>query len=320
MKRSMLWTATLLTAGVLLGWLATHSGVPAAQAQQKPADPAAPGAAQAPAKAAGAEAGIKAITAEYVKAFNGADASAAAALWTAEGEYEGADGEVLVGRDQIEKGLAAIFKANPKATVEIRIESVRVMARGLATAEGVVTLKLPGDDPAIESRYSALHSFEDGKWFAATVREWVPDPATDVTPKQLEWLIGEWMAKGSGGELKIAYAWDEAKVFITGKYTVAKDGKTLSSGTQMIGRNPTGGLRSWTFDSSGTTSDGLWVRDENRWINEATGVLPDGTEITSANVLIPLNSDAFTWQTTDREVNGVSVAALPPVKVTRVKK
>lgn len=319
MKRNALLLTVGFVACMSIGWQPTAVRWATANAQQKPRAPAEP-AAQPSTKAEGAEAGIKAITAEYVKAFNAADAKAAAALWTAEGEFAGADGEVIAGRAEIEKGLAKYLKAHPKATVEVRVESVRVMGRGLATAEGVVALRLPGDDPVIESRYTALHVLEDGRWHAASVREWVPDPATDVTPKQLEWLIGEWASKGEGGDLKIVYAWDEDKVFITGKYTLTKDGKTISKGTQVIGRNPTGGLRSWLFDSSGTTSDGMWVRDENRWINEATGVLPDGTEVTSVNVLIPLGPDAFTWQTTDREVDGVPVPALPPVKVARVKK
>ncbi len=306
MMRSKLLVAAVFVAGGLLGWLASTDRWPTVLAQQ-------------PTKTGGAEAGVKAITAEYVKAFNAHDAKAAAALWTADGEYTGADDDPITGRADIEKGLAAYFKANPKATVEVRVESVKAIGRGLASVEGVVALKLPGDDPVIESRYTALHVNEDGKWQAASVREWVPDPATNVTPKQMEWLLGEWTSKGDGGELKIVYAWDEDKVFITGKYTLTKDGKTISKGTQVIGRNPTGGLRSWMFDSSGTTSDGLWVRDENRWINEADGVLPDGTQISSVNVLIPLGPDAFTWQTTEREVDGNPVQALPPIKVTRVK-
>ena len=316
MNRRIVLAAVVLAATGLLGWLVSAQPWSAALAQQKPGPQGAP----SPAKGEGAEAGIKAITADYVKAFNAADAKAAAGLWTAEGEYVGADGEEIKGRAEMEKSLAAYFKAHPKATVEIRVESVRVMGRGLASAEGVVALKLPGSDAATESRYTALHVLDDGQWLAATVREWVPDPATDVTPKQLEWLVGEWTAKGEGGELKIVYRWDDGQVFLTGKYTLTKDGKTVSAGTQVIGRNPTGGLRSWLFDSKGTTSDGLWVRDDKRWINEANGMLPDGTEIHSVNVLIPLGPDAFTWQTTEREVDGVSVPGLPPVKVTRVKK
>jgi uncharacterized protein (TIGR02246 family) len=312
MKRSILWTATVLAVGAILGWLAAQSSGPAALAQQKPPEAAV--------KAESAEAGIKAITAEYAKAYNAADAKAAAALWTTNGEYIGADDVVFSGREEIEKGLAAHFKTQPKGTVDIRVVSVKVMGRGLATVEGVVSLKMPGEETVNESRYSALHVLEDGKWQAASVREWVTDPSTDVTPQNLEWLIGEWKSKGDGGELTIVYAWDEDKVFITGKYSLTKDGKAISKGTQVIGRNPTGGLRSWMFDSTGTTSESVWVRDDKRWINDTTGVLPDGTAVTSVNVMIPLGPDAFTWQTTDREVDGVSVSPLPPIKVTRVKK
>ena len=148
----------------------------------------------------------------------------------------------------------------------------------------------------------------------------MPDPATDITPKQLDWMVGEWTAKGEGGEVKISFTWDENKVFINGKYAITKDGKPVSSGTQVFRKNPGGGIAVWTFDSSGTTGHGVWVRDENRWLSEAVGVLPDGTEVTSLNVIIPLGPDAFTWQTTDRAADGVPLPSLPPVKVTRVKK
>lgn len=278
-----------------------------------------PSAAQ-PARAEGAEAGIKAAVAEYTKAFNAADAKAAAALWTAEGEYIDDDGTAQHGREAIEKGLAEFFKANPKATIEIQIENVRALGRGTASCEGAVKVTVPGDDTPNESRYTALHVLEDGKWHAASVKEWATDPGTDLAVKQMEWIIGEWGAKGPNGEVKMTYKWDANKVFINGSYEITKDGKQLSSGTQIIGRNPGGGLRTWMFDGSGTTSDGLWVKDGTRWINEAIGVLADGTEITSLNIVVLLSADAFTWQTTDRAANGVPLPALPPIKVTRVKK
>jgi uncharacterized protein (TIGR02246 family) len=293
-----------------------RSPSPAAQPTLQP-EKVAP---QPPAKAEGAEAGIKRITAEYQKAFNAGDAKAAARLWTAEGEYVGADGEPISGRPAIEKSLAEYFKAHPKASAEIELTSVRILGRGTAMARGVMKLKVPGEESVIESHYSALHVQEDDGWKTASVREWVPDPAITVTPKDLDWLIGEWSAKGPAGELKITYKWDEDKTFIMGNYEVLKDGKQISRGTQVIGVNPTGGLRSWLFDNSGTTSDALWVRDEKRWVSEAIGVLPDGTEVSSVNVAIRLGPDVFTWQTTDREVDGIPLPALPPVKVTRVKK
>lgn len=319
--RLLLPAAALLAVGGLFGWLVASGRLSEAQAQDKPAP-----AVQAdkkdttPATGNAAEAGIKAITAEYAKAFNATDAKAAAALWTEAGEYVAADGEVQTGRAAIEKSLAEFFKANPKATAEVRVENVRSIGRGTASVEGVMLLKVPTEEHPIESRYTALHVLEDGKWHAASVREWVPDPATELTTKSLEWMIGDWTAKGDAGEVKISYAWDEAKTFIVGKYAITKDGKAVSSGTQMFGRNPGGGLRTWTFDSSGTTCDGVWVKDGSRWLNEATGVLRDGTEVASLNVIVPLGPDAFTWQTTDRAVGDTPLPALPPVKVTRVKK
>lgn len=317
MTRNTFALAAVFVTGGLFGWIVTSDRGASAVARQNPAAPAVPQ--PLPAKADGAEAGIKAITAEYAKAFNIGDAKAAAALWTADGEYVGADGEPIVGRAEIEKSLAGYFKANPKATIEVRVEAVRAMGRGLAAAEGVVVLSVPGED-AVESRYSALHVLEDGKWHAASVSEWVLDPATDVTPKHLEWLIGEWEAKGDAGELRIIYAWDADKVFLTGAYTLTKDGKAVSKGTQVIGRNPAGGLRSWMFDSSGATSDAVWTRDGKSWVSEGSGVLPDGIEVISTNVVTPIGPDTFTWQTTRREVDGVAADGLPPVKVARVMK
>lgn len=314
MIRSKMLLTAVLAVGGLVGWFAT-TREPATVAQTPTPT------AQPVPTATGAEAGIKAITADYAKAFNAGDAKSAAKLWTTTGEYEGADGLVLQGRDEIEKSLVEFFKANPKRTADIRIGAVKLMGRGLASVEGVVTMKSPGSNEVIESRYVALHTLEEGQWLAVSVSEWVPDAATDVSAKNLEWLVGEWTTKdGSGGEVNMTYSWDEAKAFLTGTYTVLKDGKKLSSGTQVIGKNPGGGLRSWMFDSSGTTNDGLWVRDDNRWVNDSFGLLPDGTEVYSVSVMIPLGPDAFTWQTTEREIDGVAASPLPPIKVTRVKK
>jgi hypothetical protein len=146
------------------------------------------------------------------------------------------------------------------------------------------------------------------------------DSGLSVTPKDLGWLVGDWTAKGDGRDLSLTYTWDENKVFMHGKYALSKDGKVVASGTQIIAKNPGGGLRSWLFDSSGTFGDSVWVRDGKRWLIEASGTLPDGTEITSTNIFIPLGPDSFSWQATDRTANGAPLTDQAPVKVTRVKK
>ena len=49
------------------------------------------------------------------------------------------------------------------------------------------------------------------------------------------------------------------------------------------------------------------------------GTLPDTSEVTAVNILIPLGKDAFTWQSTERTAAGSELPDLPPLKVTRVK-
>lgn len=273
----------------------------------------------APAADPAAEAGLKKTTAAFMAAFNAGDAKAIAALWTDNAEMIEADGDVIRGRGAIEKAYAEAFKARPKATATVEHGSVRFLGATAAIAEGVMTVTAPGVAEPDVTKFSAVIVREGEEWKLASVRSTVPDPQAGSL-EDLEWLVGDWTAKGDAGVLKISYAWDENKVFINGKYTIAKDGKTVSSGTQVLGRNPGNGLRTWSFDSTGTTSQGVWARDDKRWVSETSGVTADGTEVASVNVIVPLGPDAFTWQTTDRAADGEPLPALPPVKITRVKK
>ncbi len=265
------------------------------------------------------EAGVKQSTEEYVKAFNAHDAKAAAALWTADGEYIGVDGTTIRGRTAIEQSLAEEFKANPKSSIEIQVMSVRPIGRQAMMVEGLVKLKNQGAAEPSESHYSALQVLEDGKWLAASVREWISDPEAGAATKLLEWLVGDWKGKGSGGNISITYSWNETKTFLFGKYSIVKDGKTASSGTETLAHDPRGGLRSWTFDSSGTFCTGVWQLEGNHWIDVANGTLPTGTQIESVNLFIRHGQDAFSWLTTERTADGVPLTMLPPLKFTRVK-
>jgi uncharacterized protein (TIGR02246 family) len=255
----------------------------------------------------------------FTRAFNAGDARAVAAFWTQNGEYFGPDGETLRGRDTIEKTYADFFKKNPKATVEIDIQSVRLIGRQTALEEGTLKVRLPEDKEPGVSQYSILHVHEDDAWRMASVREWIPDPQELISVKDIEWLLGSWQAKSNEAELRITYGWDEDKVFLRGRYVLKRGDKVVSSGTQILGKNPAGGLRSWLFDSSGTYGESVWTREEGRWVMEASGTLPDGSEVTAVNIMIPLGKDAFTWQSIERTAAGSALPDTPPVKVTRVK-
>jgi uncharacterized protein (TIGR02246 family) len=316
-RRTILAAATLLAAIAAAG---------AAGALFRPAEKKAP----PPAKDTPAEpretkkesegvAEVRKTAAAYTAAFNKGDAKAAAALWEEKGEYVGPDGETLRGRAAIEKAYVEFFKKNPKATIEVVVGSVRLLGTRSAVEEGTLRLRLPGEKEPGESRYSVLHVREDDGWRMARVREWVPDESERNALEDIAWLVGEWSAKTKDTELRARYAWDEDKKYLRCRYTLKEGDKTVSSGTQIIAREPAGGLRSWLFDGSGTFGESTWVRDGDRWVLEASGTLPDGTVLTALNIIIPLGKDAFTWQSVERTAGDTPLPDLTPLKVTRVK-
>src|SRR5262249_17525410 len=140
-------------------------------------------------------AAVRKTAAEFAKAFNRGDAAALARFWTENGEYVGPEGEPVRGRKAIEKLYVEFFKENPKARLEVQVETVRLLGRSTALEEGTLKLRLAGEKKQSVSRYSVLHAREKNGWRMASVREWVPDPAESVSLKDLEWLVGDWEAK-----------------------------------------------------------------------------------------------------------------------------
>jgi uncharacterized protein (TIGR02246 family) len=266
-----------------------------------------------------AEAAVRKTADEFVKAFNKGDAKAVAAFWTRQGEYVGPSGEPVRGRAELEKLYTEFFKDNPKARVEVEIISVRVVGPQTALEEGKLKLFLPGDKEPGVSRYSVLHVRERDGWRMATVREWIPDPSELVSLKDLEWLIGDWVAKKDKVEVTTRYFWDEDRAYLRCRYTMKQDGKVVTAGTQIIGKDPAGGLRSWQFDRSGSFGESVWVRDGKRWVIQAAGTLADGSETTAVNLLVPVGKDAFTWQSVERTAGGSPLPDITPVRVTRVQ-
>jgi uncharacterized protein (TIGR02246 family) len=284
---------------------------PAARAAEKKADDAG--------DASPAIAAVRKTAEEYARAFNKHDARALAALWTKDAEYVGPDNEPVRGREAIEKVYLAFFKENPKTRAEVQIDSLRLLGTHTALEEGTLKVRLKDEKEPGVTRYSVLHVREGNAWRMASVREWIPDPSELITLKDIEWLIGEWTAEANGIEVRTRYAWDEDHAYIHCRYVVKKGEKVTLSGTQIIGKDPTGGLRAWVFDKSGTIGESTWTRDEGRWVMEAKGTLPDGSEVTAVNIMIPLDKDAFTWRSVKRTAGGVELPDQPLLKVTRVK-
>jgi uncharacterized protein (TIGR02246 family) len=258
---------------------------------------------------------IQAQTERFLRAFESGDAERVASFWTADGELIGDDGSVYRGRAAIEKAYRELFGTKAKRQADIQRESLRFPSQDTAIEEGRFKVRVDKGEPTT-SRFSILHVREGGKWLMAVVREW---PAESVSLRDLEWLIGSWVARRDDGEVQTTYEWMWNQSFIRVQFTIRQKDRTLT-GFQMIGLDAVSGiLHSWTFESEGGFGEATWSRDGKKWVLDSAGRLADGSILAATIILTPLDPDSFTWQAVKRSVDGEEEEDLPPVKVTRVK-
>ncbi len=310
-KRSSAWllcTAALAVAGLAVTWSVSAGDEKHKAAAQPGGDKA-----ESPEVAAVREAGRA-----YARAFNQHDAKALAALWTESGEYDGPDDEPVRGRAALEEAYASFFKENPKSTLDATVESVRLLGPRAATEEGTLRSGPGARKDRGETRFSAFLVLEEGGWRFASVREWVSEESPRVSLADVAWLEGDWASKRPDREISLSYAYDEGRNFLVGKYRVTREGNSVTKGTQIIGRDPNGGLRSWQFEGDGGFGEWAWARDGQGWVIEATGTQPDGSDQTATHLLVPVDKDTFTWQVLERSSGGVAQPGEPPIKVSRV--
>lgn len=253
---------------------------------------------------------------DFAAAFAKGDAKAVAALWTEQGECEDANGDVVQGREAIEKEFAATFKDKTHGKLEVEIRSIRFPSRDSAIEEGF--LRHTPDGPGLPSStlYTATHVREDGKWLIATSSEY---GAGQDRLGDLAFLVGQWQGGPMGDEVTLTFAKDPDGPFIAGKFTRRVGGKAGPTGTIRIGLDgDRGQLRSWHFEADGGQGQCLWLRDGDKWVLDAVGVTGNGTITAAANMLARLGPDEITWRSIDRVVGGEPLPDTVPVKLTRV--
>jgi uncharacterized protein (TIGR02246 family) len=277
--------------------------------------------AQAPAKPdarAADRAAVRAAMKLFVDAFEAADARRLADHWTDQGEYLREGQGAIRGRDALRAAFTEMFARSPKLRAEVETESVRFLAQDNAIEEGFVTMRASASEPTITARYSALFVREGGRWRIALLREWPGEESASL--RDLAWLVGEWKSKGAqAAEIITSYSWDENKKFLKVRFTIKEKDRNALSGFQVLGKDPASGeIHAWTFEAEGGIGEAVWRRDGEHWTADSAGTLVDGRKLTATNVLWRINDDTFTWQSVNRMLDGVALADLPPVKVTRV--
>ena len=107
------------------------------------------------AESTAAEDAIRRSAKAFVDAFDHGDAEAVAAQWTPDGEYT-IGRSSLKGREQIAKIYGEFFRTHPGSKMDVKIESIRVLAPTVAIEQG--TASTSKGRAAFEARAITLQS------------------------------------------------------------------------------------------------------------------------------------------------------------------
>jgi uncharacterized protein (TIGR02246 family) len=264
-------------------------------------------------------AAIRAASRAFVDAFNKGDAKAVAALWTKDGDYIDDEGQRYVGREAIEKVYAGFFAENPKARIQIVIDSARLLSESAAIEDGHAVVDPPPAGAPAVGKYTVVHVKVDGKWLMSTVRDTKTEtPSAYRNVADLEWLVGMWTAEEQGAKTESVCQWVANKSFVERRYTVTQPNGTTTSGIQLIGWNPENRqVQSWNFSSDGGHAVGIWSPIEGGWMAKMRGVTGDGVPTTAVNRLKRLDDNAYVWQSVERTAGGTPLPDTDEVVLRR---
>ena len=258
----------------------------------------------------------------YLKAFAEGDAKKVAEHFTQNGEFFSAGGRHIKGRETIEKEFANHFALYPGQKLKPTRKGMRFIRPDVAVVHGVSKVEPAPSGPPSKCTYSVLLVKEDGRWLMDHVRETMTFATSNYDKLAgLEWLVGRWTYGGDSPQIRsadISFRWSRNKNYLLREYVIRlPHGETLS-GTQRIGWDPlTKSVCSWLFASDGSYTKGVWTNDNGRWVVRSHGFLQDGRKTSATNIIAPVDADTFTFESTNRTVDGKPEPNVGPVEIKR---
>ena len=303
--------------------------VPATEPARKPADAVNKADAAKPAPPASKpvvqespdEKAVRASAEAFTKLYNKHDSKGLAALFAEKAEVIDEDERVVKGRAAIEQAFADVIKANPQASMQVDVQSIRILTPQLAIEEGAALSKNGPDDVESASTYVAIHVKIDDKWLLACVRDWAAMNA-EWTPHdhllELGLLEGEWIEESADSVVHTVCQWNDNGNFLMQEFKVQIGGDIAMSGTMRIGWDAVSKqFKSWVFDSQGGHSEGLWHREGDSWIVKSRGATANGETASATNIYRQIDGDTLGWRSIDRVVDGERLEDIGEIVVKR---
>jgi uncharacterized protein (TIGR02246 family) len=255
----------------------------------------------------------------FVESFNKTDAVAVAGFYDEAATYTSDSGKYMEGRTAIEAGMKEYFKVNPGARLTLQTTGVREVTPDVAIHSGLAVFS--GTAGAEEvTRFKAVYAKRGDAWKIVELSENVLPAAErgQLELKALDWLTGDWQDQAEGDSVTTRAAWTKSGHFLRRSISVATGGEESMQATEIIGWDPLKAvIRSWVFDSEGGFGEGVWTQEGNRWVVKTTSTLPNGQRASSLNIFTIRDAGTYTWESTNREVDGEVLASIEKVTVVR---
>jgi uncharacterized protein (TIGR02246 family) len=267
------------------------------------------------------EAAIRKGAEAFVAAYNAHDAKAVSELFALKAEFTDEDGNLIKGREAIEKDFAEMFAEYPDCRIEVEIDSIRLLTPNIAIEEGIVRGHPMHDQPKNVCKYVAVHVKVEGRWLTASVSDYEAEPedlSASDNLQELAWMVGDWIDESPDSVVKSSCRWDDSGNYLLHEFVLEIAGGISANGSMRIGSDPlTGQLKSWTFNADSGYSEGLWTRTGDEWSVKTRGVNGDGEVTLSTNVYHLIDNDTMTWRSYDRVVGSESADDVPEYIIKR---
>lgn len=248
------------------------------------------------------------------------DVEKMASLWTADGVYIDADGVQTSGREAIQRRFAEGQAQGKKAAISLTPSSIKFLGPDAAWSEGTVMRQSSaGMEPS--TRFVMVMQKQSGKWFVASATETpIANRSASDHLNAMSWLIGDWAVEGAA-KVKMQGEWTGNKSFILCRFLIDRPGQPQRTETQIIGWDPTKEqIVSWNFDSAGGFGYGTWTKHGAQWVVTMEGVEQSGSRTSAMNILTLSGADKFTWQSVNRNIDGLPVADTDQLVVQKAQK
>ncbi len=268
------------------------------------------------------ESDIKNTMQALMQAFNDRDADKLANLWTQDAVlYHSISGTTSNGKDEIRGYYKDFFNSENNAKVDITVDRVSTTEENKAFVEGLIRIYYPNKE-SIQGAFKSNVEKQDGKWLIHDLKiiEFEKASSNFEHLKNLDWFVGNWVDDDENVDIIFNVKWDKSKNFLTQKFTLSLLGQEALEGFQIIAWDPAKKqVRSWVFDSDGGFGNGFWNENGDSWQANMMYTLSDGKTASAVLIYKKIDENSYTFSSTGRDIDGVILPDIQPVKVVRIK-